>query len=134
MENRNGVIGALSPRAPPATPSVERTIAWFNRCRRLSTDRECLNRDALDLLRWASIRLMARRLARLHHDLEPTLGGLTKPSAEPEFKPDYERPRPRRRATDWRFHSALAAGTNQPAQADPSHGMKPNCNPETGAT
>ena len=41
---------------------VERTIAWLNRCRRLSKDWECLNRNALAFLRWASIRLMVRRL------------------------------------------------------------------------
>ncbi len=34
---------------------VERTIAWFNRCRRLAKDWECLNRNALAFLRWASI-------------------------------------------------------------------------------
>ena len=43
---------------------VERTIAWLNRCRRLSKDWECLNRNALAFLRWASIRLMLRRLCR----------------------------------------------------------------------
>jgi len=37
---------------------VERTIAWLNRCRRLSKDWECLNRNALAFLRWASVRLM----------------------------------------------------------------------------
>ena len=41
---------------------VERTIAWLNRCRRLAKDWECLNRSALAFLRWASIRLMIRRL------------------------------------------------------------------------
>ena len=41
---------------------VERTIAWLNRCRRLSKDWESLNRNALAFLRWASIRLMVRRL------------------------------------------------------------------------
>ena len=43
---------------------VERTIAWLNRCRRLSKDWECLNRNALAFLRWASIRLMLRRLCQ----------------------------------------------------------------------
>ncbi len=38
---------------------VERTIAWLNRCRRLSKDWENLNRKALAFLRLASIRLMA---------------------------------------------------------------------------
>ena len=43
---------------------VERTIAWLNRCRRLSKDWECLNRNALAFLRWASIRLMLRRICQ----------------------------------------------------------------------
>lgn len=41
---------------------VERTIAWLKRCRRLAKDWECLNRNALAFLRWASVRLMLRRL------------------------------------------------------------------------
>ena len=41
---------------------VERTIGWLNRCRRLAKDWECLNRNGLAFLRWASIRLMLRRL------------------------------------------------------------------------
>ena len=41
---------------------VERTIAWLNRCRRLATDWENLNRKALAFVRLASIRLMVRRL------------------------------------------------------------------------
>ena len=43
---------------------VERTISWLNRCRRLAKDWECLNRKALAFLRWASIRLMLRRLCQ----------------------------------------------------------------------
>ena len=43
---------------------VERTIAWLNRCRRLARDWECLNRSGLAFLRWASIRLMMRRLCQ----------------------------------------------------------------------
>jgi transposase len=43
---------------------VERTIAWLNRCRRLAKDWECLNRSALTFLRWASIRIMIRRLCQ----------------------------------------------------------------------
>jgi transposase len=43
---------------------VERTIAWLNRCRRLAKDWECLNRTALVVLRWASIRFMLRRRCR----------------------------------------------------------------------
>ena len=41
---------------------VERTIAWLNRCRRLTKDFENLNRNALAFLRLASIRLMLRKL------------------------------------------------------------------------
>src|SRR5215210_1707744 len=43
--------------------SVERTIAWLNRCRRLAKDWECLNRKALAFLHLASIRLMLRKLS-----------------------------------------------------------------------
>jgi hypothetical protein len=43
---------------------VERTIAWLNRCRRLAKDWECLNRNALAFLRWASVRLMLRKLCQ----------------------------------------------------------------------
>ena len=43
---------------------VERTIAWINRCRRLSKDFENLNRMALAFIRLASIRLMLRRITR----------------------------------------------------------------------
>jgi len=43
---------------------VERTIAWLNRCPRLAKDWERLNRYALAFLRWASIRLMVRKLCQ----------------------------------------------------------------------
>ena len=43
---------------------AERTIGWLNRCRRLAKDWECLNRNALAFLRWASIRLMIRKLCQ----------------------------------------------------------------------
>jgi transposase len=43
---------------------VERTIGWLNRCRRLARDWECLNRNALVVLRWAAIRSMLRRLCQ----------------------------------------------------------------------
>jgi transposase len=43
---------------------VERTIGWLNRCRRLSKDWECLNHNALAFLRWASVRLMVRKLCQ----------------------------------------------------------------------
>jgi transposase len=43
---------------------VERTIAWLNRCRRLAKDWECLNRSGLPFLRWASVRLMLRKLCQ----------------------------------------------------------------------
>jgi transposase len=41
---------------------AERSIAWFNRCRRLAKDWENLNRNALAFLKLASIRLMLRKL------------------------------------------------------------------------
>ena len=41
---------------------VERTLAWLGRCRRLAKDSECLSRTALAFLRWASVRLMLRKL------------------------------------------------------------------------
>jgi len=43
---------------------VERTIGWLNRCRRLAKDWECLNRSGLAFLRWASVRLMIRKLCQ----------------------------------------------------------------------
>jgi transposase len=43
---------------------VERTIAWLNRYRRLVKDWECLNRNGLAFLRWASVRLMLRKLCK----------------------------------------------------------------------
>ena len=43
---------------------VERTIGWLNRCRRLAKDWECLNRSALAFLRWASVRMMLRKLCK----------------------------------------------------------------------
>ncbi len=46
----------------PKRWSVERTIAWLSRCRRLAKDWENLNLSALVFLRFASIRLMLRKL------------------------------------------------------------------------
>ncbi len=43
---------------------VERTIAWLNRCRRLARDWERMNQNALAFLRWASVRLMVRKLCQ----------------------------------------------------------------------
>ncbi len=43
---------------------VEHSIAWLNRCRRLAKDWECLNRSGLAFLRWASVRLMLRKLCQ----------------------------------------------------------------------
>ena len=43
---------------------VERTLAWLNRCRRLSKDWENLNHKARAFLMMASIRFMVRRLCR----------------------------------------------------------------------
>lgn len=44
---------------------VERTFAWFGRCRRLAKDFETLASTAVAFVLLASIRLMLRRLARL---------------------------------------------------------------------
>ena len=41
---------------------VERTFAWLNRCRRLAKDWENRNDTALAFLRFASVRLMLRKL------------------------------------------------------------------------
>ena len=48
----------------PSDPRLrgDRLIGWLNRCRRLAKDWECLNQNALAFLRWASIRLMVRKL------------------------------------------------------------------------
>jgi transposase len=43
---------------------VERAIGWLNRCRRLAKDWERMNRNALAFLRWASIRMMLRKLCQ----------------------------------------------------------------------
>src|SRR6195952_2201471 len=43
---------------------VERSLCWFERCRRLAKDFENLNRTAMAFLRLASIRLMLRRLCQ----------------------------------------------------------------------
>jgi len=64
--------GGPSGSSPPKTVRlgnvvrafVERTIAWLNRCRRLAKDWERLNQNALTFLRWASIRMMLRRLCQ----------------------------------------------------------------------
>ena len=45
--------------------TLERTIAWLNRCRRLAKDWERLNQSALAFLLWASIRLMLRKLRQI---------------------------------------------------------------------
>jgi transposase len=43
---------------------VERSLAWFCRCRRLAKDWECRNRRALAFLHLASIRIMIRKLCQ----------------------------------------------------------------------
>ena len=48
----------------PTACVIERSFAWFGRCRRLAKDFENLNRTALAFLRLASIRLMLRRLCK----------------------------------------------------------------------
>jgi len=47
--------------ARPKRWVVERSFAWFNRCRRLAKDWECLTAKALAFLKLASVRLMIRR-------------------------------------------------------------------------
>ncbi len=42
---------------------VERTIAWINRCRRLSKDVEQLTKKSIAWIYWASIQRMLRYLA-----------------------------------------------------------------------
>jgi len=44
---------------------VGRTIAWLNRCRRLARDWECMSRNGLAFLRWASVRLMVGKLCQI---------------------------------------------------------------------
>ena len=48
----------------PMRWAVDRSFAWFGRCRRLAKDFENLNRTTLVFLRLASIRLMLRRLCQ----------------------------------------------------------------------
>ena len=48
----------------PKRWNAERSMAWLNRCRRLAKNRERLNKSVLAFLRWASIRLMIRKLCR----------------------------------------------------------------------
>ncbi len=43
---------------------VEQTIVWLNRCRRLAKDWKRMNENALAFLRWASVRLMVRKLCQ----------------------------------------------------------------------
>ena len=62
---RNGKVKAFV--VLPRRWIVERTIAWLNRCRRLAKDWENLTQNALAFLRWASIRLMLRKLCN-HSD------------------------------------------------------------------
>jgi len=49
----------------PKRWTVKRTIAWLNRCRRLAKDWECLNGNGLAFLRWASIRMIVRKLCQI---------------------------------------------------------------------
>ena len=64
---------------------VERTIAWLNRCRRLAKDWEGLNRNGLAFLRWASIRLMVRKLCQTSICSRRTLSNI-RPLADPGRK------------------------------------------------
>src|SRR5262245_53274620 len=56
-----GRAGRLSGLAAPLV--VERTIAWVNRCRRLSKDVEHLAKNSAAWIYWASIQRMVRYLA-----------------------------------------------------------------------
>jgi transposase len=47
---------------------VERTIAWLNRCRRLSKDFEHHLKNSEAMVYWASIQRMLRRLALAYHE------------------------------------------------------------------
>lgn len=51
---------ALSVRYDPAARVVERTMAWLNRCRRLTKEWKCLNRRTLAFLQWASSAMLRR--------------------------------------------------------------------------
>jgi len=59
-----GKFVVLPKRWIPACAGTSRTIAWLNRCRRLGKDWQCLNRSALAFRRWASVRLMVRKLCK----------------------------------------------------------------------
>jgi putative transposase len=50
---------------------VERTIAWINRCRRLSKDVEHLAKNSAAWIYWASIQRMLRYLAPPAHQERP---------------------------------------------------------------
>ncbi len=66
--DREAVRAAKGFTVLPKRWIVERSIAWLNRCRRLAKDWECLTRSALAFLRWASIRLMVRKLCQEIYD------------------------------------------------------------------
>lgn len=53
-----------------------------NRCRRLSKDWECLNRNVLTFLRRASVRLMVRKLCNGRSDIKRTLRGMSDPETD----------------------------------------------------
>jgi transposase len=50
-------------QGPAATLGRGGTFAWLNRCRRLAKDFENLNRNALEFIQLAPIRLMLRKLS-----------------------------------------------------------------------
>lgn len=49
---------------------VERTFAWISRCRILARDFERHIRSVVAFIRLAMIRIMLRRLAAIHSDLD----------------------------------------------------------------
>jgi hypothetical protein len=69
-EKRRILAQSVAPGPSPALTCklqrwvVERTIGWLNRCRRLAKDLEYLDRNGLAFLRWASIRMMVRKLCQ----------------------------------------------------------------------
>src|SRR4051794_25968163 len=76
--------------------SVERTIAWLNRCRRLAKDWECLSRKALAFLHLASIRLISEGSLTQQNDPGQTLR--VQPIPVPRIVLDH--------SVDWRWLSA----------------------------
>jgi transposase len=54
----------------PKRWTVERTFAWFTKCRRLSLDRERKPESSEAMIQWAMIHLMLKRLRPANHEPE----------------------------------------------------------------